>query len=56
MGLGYLPGGHYHPQNSDIYHPQIGTFPTPKKKHLPGGQLPPPFFFLFTLVIVDIVV
>ena len=37
----------YHPQNSDIYHPQIRTFPTPKKKHLPGGQLPPPIFFLF---------
>ena len=37
----------YHPQNSDIYHPQIRTFPTPQKKHLPGGQLPPPIFFLF---------
>ena len=37
----------YHPQNSDIYHPQIRTFPTPKKKHLPGGQLPPPIFFFF---------
>ena len=39
----------YHPQNSDIYHPQIRTFPTPKKKHLPGGQLPPPIFFLLFL-------
>ena len=29
----------YHPQNSDISHPQ--------KKHLPGGQLPPPIFFFF---------
>ena len=37
----------YHPQNSDIYHPQVRTFPTPKKKHLPGGQLPPPIFFFF---------
>ena len=37
------------PQNSDIYHPQIRTFPTPKKKDLPGGQLPPPFFFSFFL-------
>ena len=41
----------YHPQNSDIYHPQIRTFPTPKKKHLPGGQLPPPIFsFFFWLI------
>ena len=38
-GLGYLPGGHLPPPNSDISHPQ--------KKHLPGGQLPPPFFFFF---------
>ena len=37
----------YHPPKSDIYHPQIRTFPTPKKKHLPGGQLPPPIFFFF---------
>ena len=37
----------YHPQNSDIYHAQIRTFPTPQKKHLPGGQLPPPIFFFF---------
>ena len=33
--------------NSDIYHPQSQTFPTPQKKHLPGGQLPPPFFLSF---------
>ena len=39
MGLGYLPGGHLPPPNSDISHPQ--------KKHLPGGQLPPPIFFFF---------
>ena len=25
-GLGYLPGGHLPPQNSDIYHPQKKTF------------------------------
>jgi len=47
-GLGYLPGGHLPPPkfghlpppNSDISHP-------PKKKHLPGGQLPPLFFSSF---------
>ena len=27
--------------------PKIRTFPTPKKKHLPGGQLPPAIFFSF---------
>ena len=27
--------------------PKSGHFPPPKKKHLPGGQLPPPIFFLF---------
>ena len=27
--------------------PKIRTFTTPKKKHLPGGQLPPPFFSFF---------
>ena len=25
--------------------PKFGHLPPPKKKHLPGGQLPPPFFF-----------
>ena len=26
---------------------KFGYFPPPKKKHLPGGQLPPPIFSLF---------
>ena len=29
--------------------PKFGHFPPPKKKHLPGGQLPPPIFFLLFL-------
>ena len=37
----------YHPQNSDIYHPQIQTFPTPKKNICQEDSCHPQFFSSF---------
>ena len=37
----------YHPQNSDIYHPKIRTFPTPKKNICQEDNCHPQFFFFF---------
>ena len=36
----------YH-QNPDIYHCKFSRLPLLKTIHLPGGQVPPPFFFGF---------
>ena len=48
QGVGHLPGGHLPPHISDICHPQIRTFVTPKNRTFARRTIAIPNFFSFS--------